>query len=449
MKMKRGPKLLALVGVLSLVIAACGGGEGGDTSTTAGEVETTTSAAGEETTTSAAGETTTAPVEGLGTIEVAAGEPIKIASLQSISGDTAPLGTDQVRGTEIAITDKAEILGHPIELAFNEDDGCNSEGGQTGSTRIIADPQVVAVIGTSCSGAGVPASNVITSAGRVLISGSNTSPVLTSDLAGNEASEHHEGYYRTAHNDAIQGAAAAKFVFEELGLTQVATVNDGDPYTQGLTSAFEGPFEELGGTIVVSTAVTADQTDMRPVLTEIAAAGAELIFFPIFQPAGDFVAEQALEVAGLEETVLMGADGLLSDTYVVLPQTENMYFSGPQTPTTDAYAEFVTKYEEAYGEAPIQAFHAHAYDATNMVFTAIETASTDDGSGNLSIDLQGLRDALSSMTHEGLTGTLSCDEFGDCAAPNIDIVQNTAETADIEAVRGNVLISYSREDLGL
>ena len=77
MKMKRGLKLLALVGVLSLVIAACGGGEGGDTSTTAAEVETTTSAAAEETTTSAAGETTTAPAEGLGTIEVAAGDPLR------------------------------------------------------------------------------------------------------------------------------------------------------------------------------------------------------------------------------------------------------------------------------------------------------------------------------------------------------------------------------------
>jgi branched-chain amino acid transport system substrate-binding protein len=305
------------------------------------------------------------------------------------------------------------------------------------------------VIGTSCSGAGVPASNVITSAGRVLISGSNTSPVLTSDLAGNASAEYHDGYFRTAHNDAIQGAAAAKFVFEELGLTKVATINDGDPYTQGLTGAFEAPFEELGGEIVLSTAVTADQTDMRSVLTEVAAAGAELIFFPIFQPAGDFIAEQALEVAGLEETVLMGADGLLSDTYVTLPQTEDMYFSGPQTPTTDAYAEFVTKYTEAYGEAPIQSFHAHSYDATNMVFTAIEEAATDDGSGNLTIDLQAFRDALGSMTHEGLTGSLSCDDFGDCASPNIDIVQNTAETADIEGVRGNVLISYSREDLGL
>jgi branched-chain amino acid transport system substrate-binding protein len=449
MKMKRGLKLLALVGVLSLIIAACGGGGAGDTTTTAagGDEETTTSAAAEETTTSAA-EGTTVPEGELGTVEVAAGEPIKIASIQTISGDTASLGTDQVRAIEIAIADKGEILGHPIELAFDEDGLCSSEGGQTAATRIIADPQVVAVIGTSCSGAGVPASEIVTGAGRVLISGSNTSPALTSDLAGTEGPSHHPGYFRTAHNDAIQGAAAARFVFEELGLTDVATINDGDPYTQGLTSSFEAAFTELGGNIALSTAVTADQTDMRPVLTEVAASGAQLVFFPIFQPAGDFVAEQSSEVAGLEEVVLMGADGLLSDTFVVLPQTENMYFSGPQTPTTPAYEEFVAKYEEAYGEAPIQSFHAHAYDATNMVFTAIEEAATDDGSGNLSIDMQALRDSLHSMTHEGLTGTLTCDEFGDCAAPNIDIMQNTAETADIAAVRANVLISYSAEQLG-
>jgi branched-chain amino acid transport system substrate-binding protein len=448
MKTKRSLKLLALLAVLTLVIAACGGGEGGEdeTTTTAGTEEPTTTAGEEEPTTTAGEEEPMEPGE-LGVVEVGAGENVKIGSLQAISGDVASLGTDQVRATEIAIADFGDIQGHAVELAFNEDDTCGAEGGQAGATRIIADPQVVAVIGTSCSGAGVPASNVITSAGRVLISGSNTSPVLTSDLVGNEGPEHHPGYFRTAHNDAIQGAAAAQFVFDELGLTSVATVNDGDPYTQGLTSAFEASFEELGGTIAISTAVTADQTDMRPVLTEIAAAGAELIFFPIFQPAGDFLAEQALEVAGLEETILMGADGLLSDTYVVLPQTENMYFSGPQTPQGPAYDEFVGKYEAEYGEAPIQSFHAHAYDATLMVLTAISNVAQADGD-NLVIDLQAVRDELHSMTYDGLTGSLSCDEFGDCASPNIDIVQNTEAEADIAAVRANVQATYSASDLG-
>lgn len=420
MKTRRSPKLLALLAVLALAIAACGDGAG-DGGADEGE---------------------------LGSIEVAEGEPIKIASLQVISGANASLGTDQVRAIEMAIADKGEVLGHEIELAFNEDDLCNAEGGQAGATRIVADPDVVAVIGTSCSGAGVPASAVVSDAGRVLFSGSNTSPILTSDLAGNVAAEYHEGYFRTAHNDAIQGAAAAKFVFDELGLTKVATINDGDPYTAGLTGAFEVAFEDLGGEIVVSTAVTADQTDMRPVLTEIAAAEAELIFFPIFQPAGDFIAEQALEVSGLEDVVLMGADGLLSDTFVTLPQSEGMYFSGPQTPTTPEYAEFVAAYEEEYGEAPIASFHAHTYDATMMVFTAIENIA-QESDGTLTIDLQALRDELHEITYEGLTGTLKCDEFGDCASPAIDILRNTEETADIAAVRANVLNTYTREDLGI
>jgi branched-chain amino acid transport system substrate-binding protein len=65
------------------------------------------------------------------------------------------------------------------------------------------------------------------------------------------------------------------------------------------------------------------------------------------------------------------------------------------------------------------------------------------------IDLQALRDELHSIEYEGLTGSLSCDDYGDCASPNIDIMQNTEAEADIAGVRANVLISYSREDLGL
>ena len=60
--MKRYLRYLALVSALALVLAACGDGEGGDTTTPAGRghptAETTTTAGG-ETTTSAAGESTT------------------------------------------------------------------------------------------------------------------------------------------------------------------------------------------------------------------------------------------------------------------------------------------------------------------------------------------------------------------------------------------------------
>jgi branched-chain amino acid transport system substrate-binding protein len=260
-----------------------------------------------------------------------------------------------------------------------------------------------------------------------------------------EGVAHQDGYFRTAHNDQIQGAAAATFAFDELGVTKAATVHDGDPYTQGLADAFAKSFRDLGGEITLATSVNKGDTDMRPVLTEIAASGAELVFFPIFQPEADFIVKQAGEVEGLGDTaILMGADGLLSDTFVEdIPETEGMYFSGPATPQGGSYTEFVGKYEEAYGEKPIQAFHAHAYDAMNILLDAIEAVAVEDG-GTLTIGRGALRDEIAGTSeYAGLTGTLSCDEFGDCADPVIDVVQNTEAEKSITDVKENVLFTYT------
>ena len=416
-----------LVAAAALIAAGCGGDE----------------EAGEETNGTGAEEAETAGP--LGTVEVPAGETIKIASLQAISGETASLGTDQVRAIEIAIADFGEIAGHGVDLQ-SEDELCSAEGGTTGMQRVVADPQVVGVIGTSCSGAGVPASEIMSEAGLVMISGSNTSPALTSDLEGTEGTAFNPGYLRVAHNDIVQGQAAAEFAFNELNVTKVATIHDGDPYTEGLANAMGNSFTELGGEVVLATAVNKEDTDMRPVLTEVAASGAELVFFPIFQPAGDFVARQAKEIQGLSAAILMGADGLLSDTFISIPATEGMYFSGPASPIGGAYDELVQKYEEEYGEAPIQSFHAHSYDAVTLLLTTIQEVA-EDRDGTLVIDRQALRDALYAIEgYEGITGTLTCDEFGDCADPKIDILQNTEEQETLTDVRQNVLFTFEPEE---
>jgi branched-chain amino acid transport system substrate-binding protein len=426
---------IAIIGVLALVAAACrqAADTGGD------EVE-----------------------DPRGVIEIGPDDPVKIATAQAISGDVASLGTDQVRGIEIAIEDHGPLLDHEIELQV-EDEGCAAEGGTAAGQKLAADPQIVGVIGTSCSGAGVPMAPLLDDAGIPLISGSNTSPFLTQAPFGTEGEDHTPNYFRTAHNDLIQGAAAATFAFGECGVTKAATIHDGDPYTSGLAGAFDDSFEGQGGEMVLKTAVSPDDTDMRPVLTEVAAAGAEIVFFPIFQPAADFIVKQAREIEGLESTVLMAADGVLSDTYVVIPETKQapacpgidgapvgMYHSGPATPTTGEYGDFVTKYEEAYGEKPIQAFHAHAYDAANVLLAAIEEVAVQADDGSLQIGRQALIDAIAATDgFAGLTGTISCDEFGDCADPKIDILQNTKDTKDITAVKENVLATFTREDVGL
>ena len=120
------------------------------------------------------------------------------------------------------------------------------------------------MIGTSCSGAAVAAAPLITDAGMVLISGGNTSPALTSDLAGTAGQNYSVGYYRTAHNDLYQGAAMAKFMFDELGISEAAAIHDGGPYTQGLAQAFADAFEVEGGTVTGFSAVNKDDTGKTP-----------------------------------------------------------------------------------------------------------------------------------------------------------------------------------------
>ena len=69
--------------------------------------------------------------------------------------------------------------------------------------------------------------------------------------------------------------------------------------------------------------------------------------------------------------------------------------------------------------------------------------AVQDEDGTLHIDRQGLRDAIGATSgFGGLTGSLTCDDFGDCAAAKIDIVQNTEAQVSINDVKANVLFTF-------
>jgi branched-chain amino acid transport system substrate-binding protein len=358
--------------------------------------------------------------DALGCVTYAPGDPIRIASALVISGPDSQLGLDSQYGVEIAMDFKGEILGHPIELQA-EDDGCSAEGGQTAGQKIVSDPSIVAVVGTSCSGAGVPMSKVVSEAGYVMVSPSNTAPSLTDpDQAWNP------GYLRTAHNDKVQGAAMADYAYNVLGLTSAATIHDGDPYTEGLANAFATSFEGLGGTIVDITAVNKGDTDMRPVLTAVAAEGdVQFLYYPVFTETCAFLTKQAKEIPDLANTQLAAADGCNSDAAAeaIGDAGEGMLFSGPDLSFAgDDYLKFKEKYNEMYGSDPLSVFHAHAFDATNMIFACIEKVAVQDSDGTLHIGRQAMRDCLYATSgFQGITGTITCNEYGDCADPKISV----------------------------
>lgn len=363
----------------------------------------------------------------IGVVVIKPGEPIHIACWMVVAGPDASLGTDTKRGVEIAADDRGgKLLGHPIKISV-QDTGCNAEGGQAAATKLASDPTIVAAVGSNCSSEAKPGVPILWKAGIATVSPSNTAPYLTDPKRGPE----YDGYLRTAHNDKVQGAVAAEFAYKKLGVRRAATIHDGSVYAEQLQAIFAETFKKLGGTITAQEAVAPTDTDMRPVLTKIATSKPEFLYYPIFIAAGGHITRQAKEVAGLEKIPLMGADGIFSpDFYKAAGEAAiGMYHSSPDfSAFAGGYKDFLQKHQKKYGEKPLAPFHAHAYDAALMIFAAIEKVAKKQPDGSLCIGRKALRDALYATKNlKGLTGTITCDRYGDCADPRIAVYLTTAE----------------------
>ena len=411
-----------LLVVLMLVLAACQGGTG--TSAEPSEDESAPATAGESAGTGT-GTAADCDADPFGCIELAEGDPLVMGTALVITGAHESLGLDSQYGAEVARQMKPEIAGHEVE--FNhQDDGCSTEGGTAAARALLSEENIAGVIGTSCSSAGIPAAEILSAEGIMLVSASNTAPSLT-------APETHEDFYaRTAHNDSIQGAAMAQFVCEVLGLETAATIDDGSAYADQLAAVFAASFpEECGGTITAEEAISVGDTDFSGTLGNIAADSPEFLYFPIFVAEGALLTQQARDTAGLEDTILAGADGILTPDWLEAAgeAAEGAVLSGPDLAFSGEFyeAEFLPAYTEvSQEEQPVSVFHAHAFDAYNMLAQAMEEVAFEDG-GTTYIPRTAMRDAFFSIEgFEGITGTLTCDENGDCADAKISVseVQN-------------------------
>jgi branched-chain amino acid transport system substrate-binding protein len=415
-------RLITILMALTLVVAACAPGEDtpGPGETPAAE---TPMEPGETPAEPGIGEDpqTVCAEDDFGCAEYGPGEPIRVGTILVITGADADLGLDSQYGAQVAGELRGEIAGREIEWD-HQDGQCSAEGGVTAARALVSDPGIVGIIGTSCSSSGVPASEIVSDAGVVMISPSNTAPSLT-------APETRQPFYaRTAHNDTIQGAAMAEFACTVLNAETAATVHDGSPYAEQLQQVFADEFQsQCGGEIVAQEAVSPADTDMRPVLTTIAARTPDLIYYPIFTAGGALMTQQARQTTGLEDTFLAGADGMQSETFLqAAGQAANgMYASGPDLEFAGTFYrdEFIPEYQRVSGsQDTLSVFHAHAFDAANLLFDAIEQVAMEGDDGTLYIPRTALRDAvLATQNHDGITGSLTCDENGDCADPAISV----------------------------
>jgi branched-chain amino acid transport system substrate-binding protein len=98
---------------------------------------------------------------------------------------------------------------------------------------------------------------------------------------------------------------------------------------------------------------------------------------------------------------------------------DNMYVTGTAV-SGPAYNTFLNKWQARHGEVPQADFHAFAYDATNLLLNAIEAVAQVGSNGALVIGRDALRQAVAETADfPGLTGSMTCDSFGDCASKEV------------------------------
>jgi branched-chain amino acid transport system substrate-binding protein len=345
-----------------------------------------------------------------------------------MSGGGHDLGIDERNGAMIAIDDAGgKILNHAIKFD-GKNSKCNSTDGLVAATQLAADASIVAIVGPACSSEAKGGMSVLSAAGLVVVSPSNTSP----DLTEPGSPYHFPGYLRVSISDKVQGRMAAEFAWSFLSETKAATIRDGNPYADGLRQAFESKFIQLGGTITMQKLINPSATDFSAVLTSIAAGNPDVIYMPIFMPAGGYIVPQARGTTGLETVDLIGSDALYTQDLVTAAgaDVEDFYVtnldSGLFKPAYTSH--FLPAYKAKFGYDPMAPFHAHAYDAFNMIKAAIVKVAVVEPDGTIHIGRKVLRDALYETTaFNGLTGNLTCSAMGDCSAANLSVFQYPAD----------------------
>ncbi len=386
----------------------------------------------------------------LGVVTADKGDAVQIRSIST--SDLPDAGAlDYTNAVEIAIEDYGPIHGEfTVELGGGINDPCSADAGPTTADEVLADGSVLGAIGPSCSTTATTAVPLITAAGLVVISMSNTSPLLTSDLAGTAAEYYLPGYYRTAHNDLFQGEAVSAFLHDSQGTQKVAVVHGGDAYTEGLAQAFSDAYQSHGGTVTDFIEIGPDATDLTDVLNRIATREPTALFFPLDQDAGADFTEAVRQHGGFEDAMLLSGDGVLHYSFLELASSRGVLISGPDLDfsdnTNDATgmnaAQVTERFIDMTGEPPVRAFWAHAYDATTLLLDAVTAASRVDGD-KLVIDRAGIRQYLDQVQdYQGIIGEITCDEFGDCGPGNIAIIEHL-DPSDPDASWDNVVYRFS------
>ena len=352
----------------------------------------------------------------------ASGAAIKIGGIGPLTGGAAIYGNAVKNGTELAVEEINAQGGLQFELSFQDDE--NDPEKSLNAYNNLKDWGMQALLGTVTTQPCLTVAPETAADNMFLLTPSaSAADVIKEDNA-----------FQVCFTDPNQGVASADYIADNGLATKIAIIYDSsDAYSSGVHDKFKEEAATKGLEIVADEAFTADnKTDFSVQVQKAKSSGAELVFLPIYYSEANLIIQE-MNKQGCTASVF-GCDGL--DGLLTIEGADTSLFEGVMLLTpfaADAQDEktqdFVSKYEEKYGETPNQ-FAADAYDGVYAILAACEQGGvTADMDASAVCDA--LKAAMTQISVDGLTGEgMKWEATGEVnKAPRAVKIQNGAYTA--------------------
>ena len=331
---------------------------------------------------------------------------IKIATQSPLSGEQAALGEHVKLGAQLAVEEAVKsfkALGFDL-IFVPYDDQAKPEVGVVNARSIVADPDMLLVVGHFNSGVALPSSDIYKDSMLAMISPANTATEITD-----------RGYpnvNRVCGRDDVQGPVGAKFVAHDLKLKSVYIVHDKTLYGQGVAETFRQEAKKLGLKILGYDG-TEERANFGPMIIPMKAKNPDLVYFGGIYHQGGLLLKQMREKR--VNSIFMGPDGLDSSEMVKIAgqQVIGSYYTTVAGPT-DAYPEsaaFAKRFKQRFGKE-VESFGMYGYDAALVGLKAIEQAIKELG-GKRPTRAQVSAAIRKLKNFKGVTGSITFDAKGD------------------------------------
>ena len=278
------------------------------------------------------------------------------------------------------------------------DDECKPNVAVQVATKMAADKEIIGAATHYCSSTAIATVDVYHKFGLPVIVWGAVLPDIT---YRNKYAEVH----RVNGTMINQNDANADLIYK-IGYRNAAVIHDTTDYGKGHNEYFTKAFTKLGGKIVGTFGVTADQQDFTAELTQIKALNPEVIYFGGLTPIGVRIRSQ-MDKLGIK-AVFDGTSGIVSDAFIqgLGPLAEGVlaFREGAPTEKLPGGKFFMEKYDAQKSDTPPEAYGAFAFAAMDLVLGAIEKVGPDRK--KVIADLANVKD------RDSIVGKITFDDHG-------------------------------------